>query len=151
MTKQGEKMKARLRRYHIVFYELERLDSELKRMKALDESGIDVQKYGHNAENVKKLRKKVAVSLFRQKKQKQKELDDIDEMLSKLQKSDRDVLICRYILCLSWSETFIEMQKRKHYYSERELLRLHYSAIEHLASMKKRKEFEQMKKGQKTS
>ena len=134
-------MKARLRKYHTVYYELDKLSTEISRLKTLD----GAQSYGCNAKNVLKLRKKVVVSLFRQKEQKQKELNEIDGLISLLQKSERDILICRYILCLSWNETATEMKKRCHYFSERELLRLHYHAIEHLASVKKRKDREKKK------
>ena len=89
--------------------------------------------------NVIHMRNKTIFSLVRARKAKNNELVRLDDLLLELDAVERDILTCRYVLGLSWNECFSEMRKKKHYYSQRTMFRIHDAAIIHMAQAEKRK------------
>ena len=132
MTKQAKRMKKRLSLYTAIYHDAEALNREIERLKALDGKKQECS-------NVIHMRNKTIFSLVRARKAKNNELVRLDELLLELDAVERDILTCRYVLGLSWNECFSEMRKKKHYYSQRTMFRIHDAAIIHMAQAEKRK------------
>lgn len=132
MTKQAKRMKKRLSLYTAIYHDAEALNREIERLKALDGKKQECS-------NVIHMRNKTIFSLVRARKAKNNELVRLDDLLLELDAVERDILTCRYVLGLSWNECFSEMRKKKHYYSQRTMFRIHDAAIIHMAQAEKRK------------
>ena len=132
MTKQAIDIKKRLSLYRGTSHDIDMLYCEIERLKALGENKQECC-------NVSHMRNKTILSLGREREAKKKELKLLDQLLSELDAVERDVLTCRYILGLSWNKCFSEMRKKKHYYSQRTIFRIHNSAIMHMAQANNRK------------
>ena len=130
MTKQT--MKKRLGAYTAIYHDAEALDREIERLKALSENKQECS-------NVTHMRNKTIFSLVRSREAKKCELEQLEELLLELDAVERDILTCRYVLGLSWSDCFSKMREKKHYYSQRTFFRIHDSAIMHIAQAENRK------------